>query len=445
MQPPLPSSTDAAPVSEAERIRALDAVRGFALLGILMINIGGMAGFERTYDDPTIMGKATQLNVALWTVLHVFVEGKMRCLFSMVFGGSLILLTSRLEAKGQGSADIYYRRTLWLLVFGLAHAYLFWSGDILYPYALCALVLYPFRKLSARSLLIFGAVLICVNSALYINKGFDTRRTLREGQAALAASDAGRKLTERQQSAKDDYEAFRQANRPTAEELERDARHWRGSPLRVLEARAERVTGSHEESLYSPTSQNWDIWCMMFIGMALMKRGVLTGERDNPFYSRLAFMSYGVGIPMNAITAWIVIRSRFDPATEDFTSGAYDVGRLAIALGHMSVIVLLVKSGALGWLASSLASSLAAVGRMALSNYIFQSIVTSIVFTGYGFKLYGTLEPYQLYYIIIPLWIFQMIASPLWLRYYRFGPLEWCWRSLTYWKKQPMLRAEHAA
>ena len=103
----------------------------------------------------------------------------------------------------------------------------------------------------------------------------------------------------------------------------------------------------------------------------------------------------------------------------------------------MGAIMLLVKLGTLRWLTSSLA----AVGQMAFSNYICQSVITSIVFTGYGFKLYGTLEPYQLYSVILPIWIFQMIASPTWLRHYRFGPLEWCWRSLTYWKTQPMRRA----
>jgi uncharacterized protein len=430
---PLPPPT---PVSESERIRALDAVRGFALLGILMMNIDGMGALERTYDDPLRMGGATQINLAVWTILHVLAEGKMRALFSMVFGGSIILLTSRLEARGEGSADIYYRRTIWLLVFGIAHAYLFWSGDILYPYALCALLLYPFRKLSARSLLLFSVVLIALNAGIAISKGFDTQKMMREGEAAVAASKSDEELTPQQEDAKDAYEDWRKVNRPTAEELAKDAKHWRGNPLEVLKARAEKVSGAHDEALYAPNGVNWDVWCMMFLGMALMKLGVLTGEKDRPFYARLALMGYGIGVPLNALTAWIIIRHQFDPAIQDFTGAAYDFGRLTIAFGHMAVIMLLVKSGVLQWLTKSLA----AVGQMAFSNYVLQSVITSILFTGYGFKLYGRLERYQMYYIIIPIWIFQMIASPAWLQHYRFGPLEWCWRSLTYWKKQPMLR-----
>src|SRR5580700_6039508 len=157
-----------APVNQGERISALDTLRGFALLGILLMNIVGMGMFAGAYDDPTAAGGATGANLGVWAVLHVLAEGKMRCLFSMVFGAGIILLTSRLEKRGASigntSADVYYRRTLWLLAFGVVHAYLLWDGDILYPYALCALVLYPFRKMSAKGLLIIGGVLVLLES-----------------------------------------------------------------------------------------------------------------------------------------------------------------------------------------------------------------------------------------------------------------------------------------
>src|SRR5262249_34826683 len=145
-----------------------------------------------------------------------------------------------------------------------------------------------------------------------------------------------------------------------------------------------------------------------------------------------------IGIPLNCATAWLTIRSHFDPGVMAFTNGAYDVGRLAVALGHMGVVIWMVKKGVL----PRLVMSLRAVGQMALSNYILQSVVTAFIFTGYGLGLYEKLQRYQLYYIVAAIWVVQMIVSPLWLRYYRFGPLEWCWRSLTYWKRQPMRRTE---
>jgi hypothetical protein len=189
-----------APVEQAERITALDTLRGFALLGIFLMNIVFMGLFAAAYDDPVAAGGSTGANLWVWAVLHVLAEGKMRCLFSMVFGAGVILLTSRLERKGgtsaDTSADIYYRRTLWLLVFGIADAYLLWAGDILYPYALCALALYPFRKMAAKKLLIIGALFGLLISGAYIGGGFHFRDVITNGRAW---AEADRKTGRRQE------------------------------------------------------------------------------------------------------------------------------------------------------------------------------------------------------------------------------------------------------
>lgn len=145
------------PVQSDERISSLDVVRGFALLGILLMNIVGF-GLYGAYDNPTISGGATGANLWVWIVMHVLAEGKMRCLFSMVFGAGIILLTARSEQRGAGAstADIYYRRNLWLAAFGIPHAFLLWQGEILYSYGMCALALYPFRHVAAKKLLWIG-------------------------------------------------------------------------------------------------------------------------------------------------------------------------------------------------------------------------------------------------------------------------------------------------
>jgi uncharacterized protein len=141
-----------------------------------------------------------------------------------------------------------------------------------------------------------------------------------------------------------------------------------------------------------------------------------------------------IGIPLNSYTAWLAVKSNFDRVTFAFTNVAYDIERLPVALADMALLMILCKAGALRWLTSRLA----ATGQMALSNYILQSVVCTFVFNGYGFGLYGRLERYQLYYVVAGCWALSLAASPIWLRHYRFGPLEWCWRSLTYWKRQPM-------
>jgi uncharacterized protein len=428
----------AGPVPQRERIASLDALRGFALLGILLMNIVAMAMHGAAYDDPTVAGGATGANLGVWAILHVLAEGKMRCLFSIIFGASLILLTTRLESRGD-SADIFYRRALWLMLFGVAHAYLLWLGDILYLYALCALALYPFRNVGARKLLITGAALAVLGAGGYVGLGFKIRQTIREGLAAEEAAAKGSKLSLEQEDARQSYQQWRKRNRPTAEELRRDAEAWRGSFVKVVGARAEAVGGFHNQPYYSPF--HWDAWSMMLIGMGLMKLGVLTGERSTKFYALLALAGYGIGVPVNGYSAWRIIATNFDPVTHTFLNSTYDLGRFSVALGHAGVLLLVIRAGGLKWLTGSLR----AVGQMAFSNYILHSLITAFLFTGYGFKLYGTLERHQIYYVVAAIWVFQMIASPLWLRAFRFGPLEWGWRSLTYWQRQPMRRAAGVA
>ena len=434
-----PVTTASAPVDQAERITALDTVRGFALLGILLMNIIAMGMFGGAYDDPMAAGGSTGPNLWVWTAMHILAEGKMRCLFSMVFGAGIILLTSRLEKRGASlgnttgstSGDIYYRRTLWLILFGIIHAY--FLCDILYGYGLCALALYPFRKMSAKGLLRIGVILAVLESGLYIGGGFHFKQVITDGRAAIEASKQG-PLTEKQEGAKREYEQWRKGNRPTAEELKKDADAWRGNFFSVVGARAKDVLPGHSQPYYSPLGGNWDIWCMMLIGMGLFKLGVLTGERSMRFYALTALMGYGIGIPLNSYSAWLIIKHDFDPVIHFYANSSYDLGRLTVALGHMAVIMLMCKAGVFHWLTSALGS----VGQMAFSNYITQSVITAFYFTGYGFKMYGKLERYQLYYVVGAIWIFQLIVSPIWMRHFRFGPLEWCWRSLTYWKRQPM-------
>ena len=427
-----------APVSATERITAIDTLRGFALLGILLMNITAMGMPMASYDNPSVSGGDTGWNLGVWAIMHVLAEGKMRCLFSLVFGASVILLTSRLDKRGNG-ADIYYRRNLWLALFGIVHAYLLWLGDILYPYALCALVLYPFRKLRPKRLLTIGGVLLVLTSLSYIGKGFAEREMITKGREALAIEASGKKLTPEQAEAKADYEKWRKFMHPTAEELAKDRAEWTGSPISVIKARGKAALFWHSLPFYHP--MHWDIWSMMFIGMGLMKLGVLSAELSTRAYARMAIAGYLIGIPVNSYTAWLVIRSGFDPVVQSFTGTTYDVGRLSIAIGHLGVLMLMCKTGVFRWLTERLG----AVGQMAFSNYLMQSIVGAFVFTGYGFKLYGQLERYQLYYVVAAIWVVQMIVSPIWLKHYRFGPLEWAWRSLTYWKRQPMRVGEQAA
>jgi uncharacterized protein len=426
--------TSVGPIKREERIDSLDALRGFALLGILPANVLVFGMYLAAGNDPTVAGGATGLNLASWALFRILIEGKMRALFSMVFGASMILLTSRVEERSgaTSAADIYYRRNLWLLVLGLAHAFLLFWGDILYPYALCALILFPFRKLPAKKLLIIGGLFIAFKTGWSGVEAFRQVERRNLAAAADAAEKAGKKPSEAQIEAKKQLEAQRKQRKPSAEELEKDAKKWRGNPLRVIAARAEDLAVWHGLPYYDPV--DCDIWSMMFIGMGLFKLGVFSAARTYRFYIWLAIIAYLIGIPINSYDAWLPFKTGFDRVTFAVTHVAYDIERLPVALADMALLMIICKADALRWLASRLA----AIGQTALSNYILQSLVCTFVFTGYGLGLYGRLERYQLYYVVAGCWVLSLAASPVWLRHYWFGPLEWCWRSLTYWQKQPM-------
>jgi len=422
------------PIPREERINSLDTLRGFALLGILPANVLFLGMYFAAANDPTVAGGATGLNLVSWLMFRILVDGKMRALFSMVFGASVILLTSRIEERSgaNAAADIYYRRNLWLLLFGLAHAFLLFWGDILYPFALCALILFPFRKLPAKKLLIIGGLFIAFKAGWSAVEAYRQVERRNLAVAADAAEKAGEKPTEEQAEARKELEAVRKQRKPSSEDLEKDAKKWRGNPLQVIGARAKALAVWHALPYYDPV--NFDLWSMMFIGMGLFKLGVFSAARSYRLYAWIAIIGYLIGIPVNSYIAWLALKSNFDRVTFAITYVVYDVARLPVALAHMALLMMVCKAGALRWLMSRLAP----IGQMALSNYVLHSLICAFVFTGYGFSLYGRLERYQLYYVVAACWAVSLIASPIWLRHYRFGPLEWCWRSLTYWKKQPM-------
>jgi uncharacterized protein len=428
---PAEQAASIGPVSREDRIPALDALRGVALLGILLMNIIGFAFHPATYDDPTVAGGSTGPNLWFWIVNHILFEGKMRALFSMLFGAGVLVLTERGEAKGVSMADIYYRRLLWLLLFGILHAYLLWYGEILYPYALCGLVLYPFRKMRPRGLLIFATVSLLFVTGFIAGDAFDRRdRQQKAAQAARLRLD-GKAVSEELKKAEEKNQNELKEMKPTPAQVREDDAKWTGGFVSAVKRRAELVMMWHSMPLYM--AWNYDLFAMMFLGMALFKLGVLSAQRSTRFYATLAVIGYGIGVPLHTYTASKIVASNFDTLTHSFAVIPYEFGRTVVALAHMSVLFLVMKAGLLRWLTSALA----AVGQMAFTNYLMHSVICYIIFYALGY--HGKLQRIDTLYILLAIWTFQLIVSPIWLRSFRFGPLEWVWRSLTYWKRQPFL------
>jgi uncharacterized protein len=437
---PAPAPPAFAPVSAAERIAAVDIVRGIAVLGILLMNIVGFAFPLAAYADPTVAGGATGIDFWVYALNAVLVDGKMRGIFSICFGAGVVILTSRAFERGAGAdaADVHYRRMFWLMLFGVLHAYLLWWGEILYPYALIGLFLYPMRKASPRALWITGGVLALLLTLGMTGEAFNAASMRDKAAAADAAAARGETLTEEQLEAQRGWKERMKMMKPDAQEIARVTAAFQGSYLDVVKEQAKLVAQFHFTPYYFPLL--WDMLLMMLFGMAMVKTGVLSAERSYGFYTRMALASYAIGLPLSV---WFVQRNvaaNFDHIAMGFNNIIYGPARIAVCLGHVAVVMLVVKAGAL----PALTSRLAAVGQMAFSNYILQSVICATIFYGFGFGLYNTLERHQVYYVVLGCCLVHLLWSPVWLRHYRFGPLEWCWRSLTYWQRQPMRRTAGA-
>lgn len=423
-----------APVQSRERISSVDVLRGFALFGILWMNIVAFALPGAAYGDPTVAGGASGANFIFWLFSQILVEGKMRTIFSMLFGAGAVLLTSRAEERGAGArvADIYYRRTMWLIVFGLLHAYFIWSGDILYGYGVAGLLLFPFRKQSPRLLIAAGLVVLAVLAPKSILYGRHLESLRARAALADAAAASQRPLTDEQREAQTQWREKMTEMKPSRAEVDEEIADHRGGYGKLFPRRMKDVSRGQSKGFYR--FGFFDVAGMMLLGMGFLKLDIFSAQRSRGFYAALAALGYAVGIPINWIITQRDAAASFDPAEMFFGFSGYDLGRLAVALGHVAVVLLICKAGIL----RGLTSRLAAVGQMALSNYLGTSIVCVLLFDGSGFGLFGRFERVQLLYVVLPIWIAQAILSPLWLRRYRFGPMEWVWRSLTYWQPQPM-------
>jgi uncharacterized protein len=421
------------PVDITERISSVDVLRGFALLGILMINIGAYALPNMALFNPLIAGGFIGLNQLTWQFSYVVFFQKMMAIFSMLFGAGLILMSGRAEAAGKIFGAVYYRRIFWLAVFGIIHAYFIWFGDILFSYAVCGVFLYPVRKLSGRWLVTLGVIVLLIGAALSIGTGVFFEYTRSQHEAAEAARQAGEKPTAAQEGFGQAWEEISTEFNPSSEKLAEEINARRGGYWVMTKYMAPIALGMQTQSLIFYIF--WRALALMLIGMGLMKLGVFSAERSFKFYAILMVIGYGAAMPISGYGASLQIERNFDFAYFFRIGGIYDyISSVFVGLGHVGLIMIICKTGLL----KQLTERLAAVGRMALTNYLMHSVVMAVIFFGFGLGLFGRVDRFALLGFVLGMWILQLIISPLWLKYFRFGPMEWLWRTLTYFKRQPM-------
>ncbi len=403
-----------------DRHQSLDALRGFAVMGILLMNIIGFSMPMAAYVNPAAWGSANSMDNWAWAIAFVLIDGKMRGLFSLLFGASMLLVVDRAEAKGEDPTRVHLRRMAWLLVFGLIHYCFIWAGDILALYALCGAFALSLRALPARGLVWMGAAFMLLNLLLW---GM-TLLTVHDARFAAHSIGASAKAQAEFTAILADLGASSGAG-PRA-----DVALHLGSYSAIVSARLSEMMGGLIGQIfaYGPETVGLMAW-----GMALLKSGALTGNWTQARYLKMAAIAYAIGLPLSLLLVWAATSSDFDPL---MMADIFYVGRLpprlAMMIGHTMLLLWLIGRAKSFWL-----ERVAAAGRAAFSNYIATSLVMTTLFYGYGLGLYGSLPRTTVYFLVPPVWFLMLLWSKPWLDRYHYGPLEWLWRSLARGKRQP--------
>jgi uncharacterized protein len=441
----LPPTAAVGPVPQHERIQALDVARGLAVLGVLLMNIWAFAGPQAFFDYPRAIAGLPGAPVATWIVIHTLFEGSQRTLLSLLFGAGALMVIERLEqGRAPGAArGTYYRRTLVLVAFGVVNAYIFmWPADILFVYGLAGLCLYPLRRLRTRLLLTIALAALAVPAVLRGLEVADLRALEAASLQAVSARDRGGQLDEAQRQAIVDWDKELNKARPDPadEELAGEIRTMQTGSLAEVALRQAGVS----LILQTIVMAKWwflDALAMMIIGMVLHRSGILTRPAPRSRYLAMIVAGFAIGLPLAAWQTSSLLAADFHPVQVEVTKLSYDLRRFAMAFGYLGLILWFCQVAP----GRSVRRALAAVGRMALTNYLAQSILCAIIFYGFGFGLYGRIAGYYLYLVVLLIWMLEIAWSSWWLERYSIGPFEWVWRSLAYRRRQPWRRATRSS
>jgi uncharacterized protein len=397
------------PVPGHERIEAIDILRGVAILGILIVNMGLFSlpeGLPAHQLWPNIVDRTAE------KLILFIAQEKFKTLFSFLFGLGLAVQMMRAEARGARFLPLYARRLFVLLLIGTAHSLLLWDGDILHDYALLGFVLLLFRRRSLKTLLVWASILLSIPVLFYgLTTCYSITRQVNPQLMNWVSSGNG---TEDQKTIEETRRIYSRGT--YAEMIELRAR---GLPLDLL-----------------PDTDDAYIFTIFLLGLYVGRRGIVHDVSAHlPFIRQVQGWGLMIGVAGNAVFA---VGGSFDPSP---TSVMQNVGRMclvfaapAMSFFYASTIILLVQGEA--W--RRRLAPLAAVGRMALSNYLLQSLICTTIFYSYGLALFGKVRPSLGLLLTIIILLIQIPLSVWWLRRFRFGPIEWLWRSLTYWQRQPM-------
>lgn len=406
-----PKPTHTAPVAVKDRFESLDVLRGVAILGILMLNVQAFLMAPNAYIYPPAHMDISGANATSWFIANVFFEQKFITIFSALFGAGMLLMVGD---KPDASRKLHFNRMRWLLVFGLIHLFVFWFGDILTTYAIAGFIIVFFRQMSATKLIVWGLIWITIAGILMV--GLIGSFALIPEEAGMTPVDLGMAYSDERLA---DIVGAYQAG--------------------FLQSRLENVINAAGGLTFGLLMFGGRIVGVMFIGMALFKLGFLTARWSVVSYVISAAIGLGLGLPLAWFGASHALEVNFDLAQLWVHVGGNFIASLLVAFGYASVVMLICKAPVL----KIIRYPFACAGRMAFTNYLSQTfIMVFISVGGIGLGQFGQLERFEQVQLVIAVWVFQLIFSMIWLQLFRMGPLEWLWRSLSYGKVQPIMKAK---
>jgi uncharacterized protein len=409
-QPGFPGVLGRAAGQGRPRIQSLDVLRGLGVLGMLAAHVQLFAFPSLARWNPTAYGEFTGLNWWAWLVTSLLADGKFITIFAMLLGVSIVMLARESDHRGLSAWRLHMRRMAVLLVLGLVHAYFLWYGDMLVPLALSGATVVFARRLSPGRLLALGALAFTFASVLSFALTWSTAQS---DPSALAA--------------------WRAQWTPRPEIINLEIARYRGS---WADQMGHRIPAAVEtETVDFVTRLLWQMMGLMLLGVALFKMGVLSAARSRTFYLRMGIFGFGAGALLISLGLRRSFATRWDLL--DFALVSQQLhywGNLFVALGWVALVMRLCQRGwRLGWLA--------AVGRMALSNYLLQTVICTTIFYGHGLGLFGRIDRAGQLAIVGAIWAFEVGASSLWLRYFAVGPVEWLTRWLVFKRRPSFVRS----
>ncbi len=410
------------------RYPTIDVVRGVAVMGILLMNIIAFAMPENASLAPGTWRPDSFGNHAIWAANFILIDNKMRGLFSMLYGASMLILVTRTEESGGNGMARHYKRSFWLLLFGLIHYYLIWDGDILSLYAMTGCIAVLFHRMRARRLI--AVSMLCFIGQFLLWSGIFASTIEADRLARLpGTSTAILKVAEENRQ---DWGATN-----SKETLEHVKVHRSGYAA-ILHDRAVE-NGSMPLNLL--ILYGMETLGLMLLGMALVKNGLLTGNWTTQDEVRLAKAAYLVAVPgMVLLTLMCMVRG-WDPVETMLSSVLWSIPfREAMTVGHAAFLVMIAKRFA----GSALSGRISAVGKTAFTNYLGTSVVMTTIFYGYGFGLFGHVTRAQAYLFCFAAFGIMLLWAKPWLTRFQQGPLEWLWRSLTEGRLMPLRRISAA-